>query len=119
MPTAAQSGNIFVAIATDSPPAQITSRGYHPVARLGILNQTQPIETNKFYANFFLGTQSSPTWTHPYSVAWSKGGGSVGSWGMSISHFESSAFYFGSTPSYTNNTFPDTQAVEYYGMLSF
>lgn len=36
----------------------------------------------------FLGGQAQGTWTHPYSVAWSKGGGSVSSWGMSISHIE-------------------------------
>lgn len=56
--------------------------------RLGIQGQQQKIETNKFYANFFLGDQTNPTWTHPYSLSWSKGGGQSGSWGLAISHIE-------------------------------
>ena len=58
--------------------------------RLGIQEQQNRLETNKFYANFFLGSQSSATWTHPYSVAWSKGAGQIGSWGLAISHIERS-----------------------------
>jgi endo-1,3(4)-beta-glucanase len=46
-----------------------------------------PVQTNKFYANFFLGAQGGYTWTHPYSVAWSKGGGNAQSWGLAISHY--------------------------------
>ena len=111
------SGNIFDApIETDSPPAQFASRGDHPVSREGIVNQTGPIETNKFYANLFLGTRLNPAWTHPYSLAW-LAGNSNNSWGMSISHFEASDFYSGSSPAYVSNTQPDTGAgtQEYYG----
>ena len=111
------SGNIFDApIETDSPPAQLTSRGDHPVSREGINNQIGPIETNKFYANLFLGTRLNPAWTHPYSLAW-MAGMSNNSWGMSISHFEASDFYSGSSPAYVSNTQPDTSAgtQEYYG----
>ena len=113
------SGNIFDApIETDSPPAQLTSRGDHPVPREGINNQTGPIETNKFYANLFLGTRLNPAWTHPYSLAW-MAGLSNNSWGMSISHFEASDFYSGSSPTYVSNTQPDTGAgtQEYYVLL--
>lgn len=49
-------------------------------------NSTEPIETNKFYAGFFLGTQTNASFTQPYSLAWSKGEGSLKSWGMGISH---------------------------------
>ncbi|EMC98323.1 glycoside hydrolase family 81 protein [Baudoinia panamericana UAMH 10762] len=86
--TTLQASNIFVAIATDAPPAQVTSRTDHPVPTLGIQPQQERIETNKFYANFFLGDQQAGTWTHPYSVSWSKGQGETGSWGMAISHIE-------------------------------
>lgn len=89
------SNDIFQPIATDAPPAVISSRPDHPVARLGIKSQSSPIETNKFYANFFLGSQTGATWTHPYSVAWSKGGGSSGSWGMSIQHIDANQRVFG------------------------
>lgn len=88
--------NIFVAIDNAAPPVQITERSDHPVPRLGIANQTKKLETNKFYANFFLGTQSSPTFTHPYSVAWAKGSGAAASWGLSVSHIERSQLAYGS-----------------------
>ncbi|KAK0804059.1 endo-1,3-beta glucanase [Friedmanniomyces endolithicus] len=86
--TTIQAGNIFVAIQTDAPPSQVTSRGDHPVPTLGIQQQQERLQTNKFYANFFLGDQTAGTWTHPYSVAWSKGAGETGSWGLAVSHIE-------------------------------
>lgn len=82
--------NIFQPIATDAPPAQISQRSDHPVPRTGIQPQDSKLETNKFYANFFLGDQTSGTWTHPYSLSWSKGGGQSNSWGIAISHIERS-----------------------------
>ena len=89
------SDNIFQPVATEAPPSVIGSRSDHPVPRLGIQPQDAPIGTNKFYANFFLGSQTSGTWTHPYSVAWSKGGGSSQSWGMSIQHIDANQRVFG------------------------
>lgn len=86
--TSIEATNIFQVIATDAPPSQIPQRGDHPVPRLGIQQQQDRLETNKFYANFFLGDQTAGTWTHPYSVAWSKGGGESSSWGLAISHIE-------------------------------
>ncbi|KAK4545831.1 hypothetical protein LTR36_002395 [Oleoguttula mirabilis] len=88
--TSIEATNIFQAIATDAPPTQIPRREDHPVAGLGVQEQGDQLETNKFYANFFLGDQSAGTWTHPYSVAWSKGVGESGSWGLAISHIERS-----------------------------
>lgn len=87
--------NIFLPVATGPPAAAISSRSDHPVPRLGIKPQNAPLDTNKFYANFFLGTQSAPTWTHPYSVQWAKGGGSSASWGMSISHIDANQKVYG------------------------
>lgn len=103
--TAATSANVFVAIAIDAPPAQIQSRSDHPVAQLGITNQTNPVETNKFYANLFLGGQSNAAWTHPYSVSWSKGTGNALSWGLAVSHIERSqlAWASGDPPEYFAN----------------
>ena len=89
------SDNIFQPVATDAPPSVIGTRQDHPVPRLGIQPQHAPISTNKFYANFFLGSQTAGTWTHPYSVAWSKGGGSTQSWGMSISHIDADQRVYG------------------------
>lgn len=92
------SQNIFQPVATDAPPSVISSRPDHPVPRLGIQPQNSPIGTNKFYANFFLGSQTAAAWTHPYSVSWSKGGGVSKSWGMSISHIDASQRVFGPDP---------------------
>ena len=71
--------NIFQAIATGAPPSSIPSRNDHPVQKQHIADGDVPIETNKFYANWFLGTQAYPVWTNPYSLSWAKGtGGSYG-----------------------------------------
>ncbi|KAF1812786.1 endo-1,3-beta-glucanase Engl1 [Eremomyces bilateralis CBS 781.70] len=92
--------NIFEPIATDAPPTQIKNRGDHPIVRNAVGDGDEPVETNKFYANFFLGSQSHGTWTHPYSLTWSNGGGPANSWGISVSHTERSQFSFEpSTPS--------------------
>ncbi|PVH97272.1 glycoside hydrolase family 81 protein [Periconia macrospinosa] len=81
-------GNIFVPMATDAPPQQITSRNDHAVKKLNIADQNVPIGTNKFYANLFLGSQNFPVWTQPYSLVWAKGNG--GTYGISVSHTERS-----------------------------
>ncbi|OIW25134.1 hypothetical protein CONLIGDRAFT_636224 [Coniochaeta ligniaria NRRL 30616] len=95
------SANIFAnPIATGAPPSVIGSRKDHPVVRQGII-PNGPIGTNKFYANMFLGTQTSPTFLFPYSVAWAKGKGSSASWGLAISHIEASQRVFGNTDSRT------------------
>ena len=92
------SDDIFQPVETNAPPSVIGSRPDHPVPRLGIKSQDKPIETNKFYANFFLGSQTAASWTHPYSVAWSKGGGSSASWGISIQHIDADQRIFGPDP---------------------
>ncbi|THY69040.1 endo-1,3-beta-glucanase [Aureobasidium pullulans] len=87
--------NIFVAFATGPPPSQVSQRSDHPVERSMIAPQTKKLQTNKFYANFFLGFQASATFTHPYSVAWAKGSGILKSYGLAISHIERSQVAFG------------------------
>lgn len=59
------------------------------------MNANGPISTNKFYANFFLGTQTNYTFTHPYAVGWSKANGAATSSGMAISHIEADKKSFG------------------------
>ena len=65
-----------------------------------------PIETNKFYANFFLGKQTNAVWTQPYSLLWSQGNGNAESYGLSVTHIDASQRAYG----------PDGSAdpVEYY-----
>ncbi|MCJ1312198.1 hypothetical protein MMC25_005872 [Agyrium rufum] len=87
--------DLFQPIATGPPPSQFSSRGDHPVPRLGIQPQNGPLTTNKFYANLFLGDQLSGVWTHPYSLSWAHGGGNALSWGMSVAHIEASQRAYG------------------------
>ena len=88
------STNIFVPIDGGPLPDQVPRRGGHPVPKLGIRNNV-PIQTNKFYANFFLGNRSQGTWTHPYSVTWAKGTGVACSWGLAVSHIRRSQLAYG------------------------
>ncbi|PTB77876.1 glycoside hydrolase family 81 protein [Trichoderma longibrachiatum ATCC 18648] len=89
------SKNIFAEpIDVKLPPPQISTRKDHPVPRKGIA-QNAPLQTNKFYSNFFLEDQRCPTFTFPYSLAWAGGKGTTASWGMACSHTEASQRVFG------------------------
>ncbi|KAL1596237.1 endo-1,3-beta glucanase [Nothophoma quercina] len=96
--------NIFVplSLATQVPAPSIPFRGDHPVPKANIIDNNTPLQTNKFYANFFLDSQQQSVWTHPYSLSWAKGRGD--SYGMAISHTERSQFSFG----------PDSQKPQYF-----
>lgn len=88
-------GNIFdVAIGTNGPPSSIKRRSDHPVPRKEV-RKSGPVQTNKFYSNFFLGDQTGPTYTFPYALSWSKGKGPASSWGIAISESEPSKRGFG------------------------
>ncbi|GAB1204034.1 hypothetical protein APSETT445_002683 [Aspergillus pseudonomiae] len=82
--------DVFVPVSTGPIPGTVKSRNDHPVPRASIvrMNNTDPIETNKFYAGLFLGTQTNTTFTHPYGIAWAKGNGNAKSYGIAISHIE-------------------------------
>ncbi|KAF6826769.1 glycoside hydrolase family 81 protein [Colletotrichum musicola] len=89
------SADIFAEpIGTAPPPASIPVRDDHPVPRKGITSST-PLQTNKFYSNFFLGDQTAPTYTYPYGIAWGAGRGAAASYGMTISHIEANQRVFG------------------------
>lgn len=105
--------DLFQAVAVVQPPSNIQQRSGHPVPRLGINNMTGPIETNKFYANFFLGTQGSPSFVMPYSLSWSKGSGNAQSWGMAISHIDDDQKVFGPP----NTQIPNSPASYYINPL--
>ncbi|OAQ73903.1 endo-1,3-beta-glucanase Engl1 [Pochonia chlamydosporia 170] len=79
---------------TKAPPSTISVRKDHPEPRKGIRSQA-PLQTNKFYSNFFLGDQTGPSFTFPYSVAWARGKGASGSWGLSCSHIDEQQRVFG------------------------
>jgi endo-1,3(4)-beta-glucanase len=93
--------NIFVPIQADNILPQVPIGRHHPVPRKGVEdNEDRTMNTNKFYANAFLGDQNQPIWTHPYSVSWGKGWdekepGLVKTWGMCVSHIEESDLGYG------------------------
>lgn len=89
--------NIFdVPIDTGPLPQTIGTRNTHPIPKQGV-KSSGPSQTNKFYANFFLGGQNDPCYAIPYSLSWAKGRGVSGSWGMAISHTNASQRVFGPT----------------------
>lgn len=97
---AVASTNIFEPpIATNAPPSQFQQRSDHPAPRLGI-QKSAPISTNKFFQNFFLGSQSSATFLHPYSVTWANGSGVTPSWGMAVSHIDANQLALGPVNAY-------------------
>lgn len=89
--------DIFQAIATDAPPAQLARRNDHPAPRKGIQPQQKKLQTNKFYANLFLEDQALPAYVFPYSVVWANGTDASGSYGMAVSHTERMQFAGGET----------------------
>lgn len=89
------SADIFAdPIDTKAIPPVIQNRPDHPVPRTGI-NIKGPLQTNKFYSNFFLGDRLAPTYTFPYSIAFNGGRGVSKSWGMSCHHAPASSRVFG------------------------
>lgn len=86
--TSLSASDIFKPIASDPPKVLIGSRDDHPVQRKGVQPQDRKLQTNKFYSALYLNDQTSPVYTFPYSVSWSKGQGQVQSWGLAISHVE-------------------------------
>ncbi|KAI1436227.1 glycoside hydrolase family 81 protein [Xylaria sp. CBS 124048] len=99
--------NIFGAPVSNKKPSSVfEEQKDHPVPRLGIQGPG-PYGTNKFHASFFLGSQSSPAYVHPYALSWSKGQGSASSWGMAISHTDASQRVYGETQ-------PGTGAAKFY-----
>ncbi|KAJ5247716.1 hypothetical protein N7468_002699 [Penicillium chermesinum] len=86
--------DIFSPVATGPPAASIKSRDDHPVENKHALTE-DAIQTNKFYAGLFLGSQTNASFTQPYSIAWSKGTGHLQSWGMAVSHVEANLLAYG------------------------
>ncbi|KAJ4371399.1 endo-1,3-beta glucanase [Neocucurbitaria cava] len=91
--------NIFVPIQPDIILPQIPIGAHHPVPKTGVEDDDKrTMNTNKFYANAFLGQQNQPIWTHPYSIWWGKGWqdqGLLQTWGMNIAHNEENDVNYG------------------------
>lgn len=90
---------IFVPVQPDGILPQIPIGRHHPVPKEGVEDDDdRTINTNKFYANAFLGEQNQAIWTHPYSVWWGKGweeSGRIKTWGLCITHAEECDLEYG------------------------
>jgi endo-1,3(4)-beta-glucanase len=98
-------------VGTKAPPGMKVEMN-HPAPRLGVASQA-PIQTNKFFANFFLGDQHMPTYTYPYAVNWAGGTGHSGTYGMAISHIESHQWVFGPTKSGAASYYINPVGIQY------
>jgi len=86
--------DIFVPIATTTPPALFSRRSNHPIPLPPMSSgSTGPIQTNKFYANMMLGGRNNPVFTYPYEVWWSNQLNAP--WGLGIDHREPEQRQFG------------------------
>lgn len=91
--------NIFTRIQEDNILPQIPIGRHHPVPRTGVEDDDKrTMNTNKFYANVFLGKQNRPVWTQPYAVWWGKGRDEpemAKTVGICVSHAEESDIVYG------------------------
>ncbi|KAI3403869.2 ACF3 [Candida oxycetoniae] len=96
-PEICYSGDLFTAIDTSAPPS-IFPRAQLPLALpAGVNNNGKPIQTNKYYANLFLGNQQQMVYAYPYAAYWSK----QTYYGFGVQHANASQRVFGSQN--TNN----------------
>jgi endo-1,3(4)-beta-glucanase len=91
--------NIFVPIQEDNILPQIPIGRHHPVPRKGVEDDDRrTMNTNKFYANTFLGELNQAVWTHPYAVWWGRSveeSGRLKTLGLCINHTEESDVEYG------------------------
>lgn len=93
-PNSTSNGSVDVfGVLSHSKPINVPFREDHPQKPVGV-RQRGPLQTNKFYANFFANRQDNATWTHPYSVWWSNDTAKQGH-GLSVSHTDRSQFIYG------------------------
>ncbi|PUU78372.1 endo-1,3(4)-beta-glucanase [Tuber borchii] len=85
-------------ISTKPPGRQFSSFSEHPVPRSFFpkTSSKEPLPTNKFYSNLFLGNQTQGVWTLPYTIWWNKTSRVPG---LSVSHTEQHQFIAGPVPS--------------------
>ncbi|KAI5966241.1 ACF3 [Candida pseudojiufengensis] len=91
------SGDLFAAIDISSPPYNFSRQELPLAIPSGVNNKGVAYQTNKFYANLFLGNQDLMVYTYPYGVYWSKNN----YYGFGVQHTNTSNRVFGSIN--TNN----------------
>lgn len=83
----------FDGIMSRDPPLEVFGMKNHELRHPSNLhNDGMPVETNKFYGNMLIGSQTNPIWTHPYSLWWSKDSPFLG---IAVAHIKASQRVFG------------------------
>ncbi|QLG73884.1 hypothetical protein HG535_0F03960 [Zygotorulaspora mrakii] len=97
-------GNVnFDDVFRPDPPPDIFKASNHELnLPRNVDNKEMPVETNKFYGNMMVGSQTNPVWTHPYSLWWAKDSPHMG---IAVAHIQASQRVFGpgSPPQYFFN----------------
>lgn len=86
--------SLFTQPISTNEPLPCFPRSTHEVSKpLNMQNtENKAVETNKFYGNMFVESQTCPVWTHPYSLWWCK---EPGLSGMAVSYIEDKQKVFG------------------------
>lgn len=90
-------GDAFNVIDTLAPPSVYSREALNFDMPDGVDNEGVPIETNKFYANLFLDSQTDMIWSYPYGLFWKTND----YYGFGVQHTNVSDRQFGSQT--TNN----------------
>lgn len=85
--------DLFKPISTDKPPTNFSEEDLEFDLPNGVDNDGNPIETNKFYVNLFLGSQASPVFTYPYVVWYEFSSDEI--YGLAISHTTADQYTYG------------------------
>lgn len=93
--------DIFQAISTDLPPL-VFPRAANPMSIASGVSNDGPIQTNKFYTNLMVGSQSSSAFVYPYSL-WKYSSGQ--NLGLVVQHTSSNQYSFGNYDSNGNSEF--------------
>lgn len=94
VPTCHTISDLFQAIDTANPSKYYTA-GKLPLAIPDGIESDVPIGTNSFYANLFLGEQTSMVWTYPYGFYWAKDS----KYGIAVQHTDTDSRVWGETNS--------------------
>lgn len=90
VPTCHSVSDLFQEIDTANP-SKYYKDGELPLDIPDGIDTSSPIGTNSFYANLFLGDQSSMVWTYPYGFYWAKDS----KYGIAVQHTDPDKRVFG------------------------
>ena len=76
--------NIFHKSLSTNPPLSAFTRRVHSVGLPPKIDTEHSVQTNKFYTNLLIGSQTQPIWTHPYGLRLCKDDNTI--YGLGVSY---------------------------------